>query len=242
MQIQAVQTANKVGWTPAYDWWADHQMGHTSGFTACAHWIENVPVMPATVLGLELLLEDRSIHLQMASDLILKDVGATLQILRLVALEFPMTEHRPCRMADCLAALDKSIWFAALSENAMPFSKTPSEINALWKHCRGVAQYAKLIAESLGEVMGEEAYLAGLLHEVENIPLVLGTRVAPASGKSAKLDEVLSASVITALHSAKQRGSDSVWRYVLASAHALATTGPAFEKTPAQGMRKPFVA
>ena len=242
MQIQALHTAHKAGWTPAYDWWADHQMDHTSGFTACAHWIETVPVMPATVLGLELLLQDRSLHLQMASDLILKDVGATLQMMRLVARDFPIPDERPSRMVDCLAALDTSTWFAALAANSKPCSKTPTEISSMWNHCRNVAQYARLIAESLGEMMGEEAYLAGLLHEVENMAFVLGKKGPAASGDGVKLNQVLSPSVVTALQSAKQRDSGSIWRYVLASAHALATAGTSHGLDKMQAMPKPFIA
>ena len=223
MQIQSLHTAHKIGWTPAYDWWTDHQLDHASGFNACALWVETAPVMPATVLGLELLLQDRSLHLQLASDLILKDVGATLHILRLVAREFPNPDERPSRMVDCLAALETSAWFSVLAGNSMPSCKTSPEISSMWNHCRIVAQYAKLIAESLGEVMGEEAYLAGLLHEVENMAAVIGKRKTAALGEGLKLSQVLTPSLVTALQSAKQRGTNSIWRYVLASAHALAT-------------------
>ena len=236
MQIQALHTAHKLGWTPAYDWWSDHQSEHASGFTACARWVETAPVMPATVLDLELLLQDRSLDLHLASELILRDVGATLQMMRLMSKETKAHGERPFRMAQCLATLDASTWFPVLAANTMSSSNTRAEIAGMWKHCRQVAHFAKLIAESLGEVSAEDAYVAGLLHEVENIGSMLGKHSASATSEVVQLHHVLSGSVMIALQSAKRRDNGSVWRYVLASAHALATTG-----SPASVPAKPFV-
>ncbi len=240
MQIQALQTVQEFGWIPAYDWWADHQVDHSSCFLASADWVETVPTMPSTVLGLELLLQDQSLDLQMASDLILRDVGATLQIMRLMSLELPYPESGPFRMATCLATLDTASWFAALSTNTMSYSTTPNELSGLWKHSRSVAQFAKLIAESLGEVSPEDAYLAGLMHEVEHIGLLLGKYSHAGTTQGPRLNQILSGSVMAALQSAKQRGSGSIWRYLLASAHALATTSSA-TSAKMQTPQRPFV-
>ena len=50
--------------------------------------LDEVPVMSTTVLGLEILLHEPCIDLRMASELVLSDVGATIQILRLVGREY----------------------------------------------------------------------------------------------------------------------------------------------------------
>ncbi len=241
MQIQALHTVHNSGWTPAYERWNEHQMEHTGGFTACARWIETAPVMPSTVLGLELLLQDRSLDLQMASELILRDVGATLQVMRLMSKEVKPQGERPFRMTQCLATVDASVWFPILAANALSANQTSAEIAGMWKHCRCVAHFAKLIAESLGEVAAEDAYLAGLLHEVENIGELVSKRSTASTTEAVQLHHVLASSVVTALQSAKRRDNGSVWRYVLASAHALATT-----RTPPSVIRpavaaKPFV-
>ena len=62
--------------------------------------------MSATVLGLEILLHEPCIDLRMASELVLSDVGATIQILRLVGREYEFATEHPCRMGDCIASLD----------------------------------------------------------------------------------------------------------------------------------------
>lgn len=242
MQTQAaLQTIHKLGWTPAYDWWNEHQTEHASGFTACARWIETAPVLPATVLGLELLLQDRSLDLQMASEIILRDVGATLQVMRLMAKEPKLHGDRPFRMAQCLATLDVSTWFPVLAANTLASSNTSAEVAGMWKHCRGVAHFAKVIAESLGEISPEDAYVAGLLHEVENIGSMLG-RTSPSTGSSGvQLRHVLADSVMTALQSSKRRENASAWRYVLASAHALATSKSPLD-TSGPASNGPFTA
>src|SRR5271154_1948370 len=68
--------------------------------------LDDIPVMSATVLGLEMLLHEPCIDLRMASELVLSDVGATIQILRLVGTEYEFSTEHPCRMGDCLASLD----------------------------------------------------------------------------------------------------------------------------------------
>lgn len=229
MQIQALHTAHQIGWIPAYDWWSDHQT-HTPFHPADAGWVEQVPVMPATVLGLELLLQDRCVDLRMATDLILRDVGATLQIMRLAGQEGSTAPDYPRSITACLVALDVSTWFSALSAHSLPFSKTPPTYSVLWQHCRAVAQYARLIAESLGEVSPEQAYLAGLLHELENMPHLLGIVAEHQLKGNLALEQVLSRPLLAVLQSAKQNGTNSIWRYILASAHALATVSPCGEQ------------
>ncbi len=77
--------------------------------------LDEVPVMSATVLGLEMLLYEPCIDLRMASELILSDVGATIKILRLIGKEYEFAAERPSRMGDCLASLDVEVWFGAIA-------------------------------------------------------------------------------------------------------------------------------
>src|SRR5277367_1350924 len=73
--------------------------------------LDDVPVMSATVLGLEILLQEPCIDLRMVSELILSDVGATIQILRLVGTEYEFAAEHPSRMGECIASLDAGTWF-----------------------------------------------------------------------------------------------------------------------------------
>jgi hypothetical protein len=183
--------------------------------------LDNVPVMPATVLGLEMLLHEPCVDLQLASELVLSDVGATIQILRLIRREYEFAAERPSRMVECLASLDVDAWFGAISAHTVPCDRDHSAMTALWRHCRLVAQYAQLVAESLDDVSPDDAYLVGLLHEIETIPAVLGWPTLEP-GSMVAMEGSLPSFVLAAVRSVKDCCSSSVWSFVLTAAHELA--------------------
>ena len=188
--------------------------------------LDCVPVMSATVLGLEMLLCESYVDLQMVSELILSDVGATIQVLRLAGREYENAAERPNRMGDCLASLDVDTWFSTISAHTFVCDQEHAATTAVWKHCRLIAQYAQLVAESIDRVRPEEAYLVGLLHEIESIPRLSGLPHGRpmAKGESALLgsEEVLPHFVASAIRSMNNTSVASVWSFILASAHELA--------------------
>ena len=202
--------------------------------------LDEVPVMSATVLGLEILLHEPCIDLQMTSELILSDVGATIQILRLVGTEYEFSAEHPCRMGDCIASLDADTWFDAISARTFACDSGHAATGALWNHCRLVAQYAQLVAESLSGVSAEEAYLVGLLHEIGAIPNVLGW---PEEGHDP--DELLALSamegslplfVLSALRSVNDSRCGSIWKFILTAAHELAGANAHIYPSPLHGL------
>jgi len=112
--------------------------------------------------------------LRKASELVLSDIGATIQTLRLIGRDYDLATELPNRMGDCIASLDLGTWFGAMSARRVAFEGRHSAATAFWKHGRLIAQYAQLVAESLDRISPEDAYLVGLLHEVGAIPKVLG--------------------------------------------------------------------
>jgi hypothetical protein len=141
-----------------------------------------VPTLLATRIQLELLLGEHRIDLRAISAAVLRDPGATLQVLRLVAEEngidetFKSRTTHPIRMEDCLASLDASVWFEAICVAAIDGdagSPAPSELCAAWSHAHAVAQCAMELAERLEGYSPEEACLVGLLHELEDLPALL---------------------------------------------------------------------
>lgn len=186
----------------------------------------DVPVMSATVLGLDLLLQEPCVDLRMASELVLSDVGATIQVLRLFGSECEFTGERPGRMDECIASLDVSAWFGAVSARTFPCDPEHAATTAVWKHCRLVAQYAQLVAESLEGISSEDAYLVGLLHEIGAIPTLLGwqksSEGAADPGTLFAMEWSLPQFVLAALSSAKELSPSSAWRFILSAAHDLA--------------------
>jgi hypothetical protein len=191
-----------------------------------AAYLDDVPVMSATVLGLEILLSEPCIDLQKASELVLSDIGATIQTLRLIGRDYDFATELPYRMGDCIASLDLGTWFCAMSARTFAFEGQRSAATAFWKHGRLIAQYAQLVAESLDRFSAEDAYLVGLLHEVGAIPKVLGW----PSGVSGASDPValsalwgsLPLFVLDAIRSVNDRCVSSTWAFILNAAHELA--------------------
>jgi hypothetical protein len=188
--------------------------------------LNDVPVMSATVLGLQMLLHEPFIDLRKVSALILSDVGATIQILRLIGREYALAGERPGRMDDCIAGLDVDDWFNVLSAHTFACDDEHYAATALWKHSLLVAQYAQLVAESIEGISPEDAYLVGLLHEIQAIPTVLhwqsGNSGASSSGALFAMDGALPFFVLAAMRSVNEPSSSSPWQLILTAAHDLA--------------------
>ncbi len=133
--------------------------------------LPGIPAMLTTRLQLELLMQEPAIDLRAVSEVVLADVGATLQILRLIGEEYPCEEDRPTRIADCLVSLDSQSWYAAICGASLANNKEALE---LWQHFRRVALHARELAAQAGGLSPDEAYLVGLLCELGRLPEVLG--------------------------------------------------------------------
>ncbi|MGD0941526.1 MAG: HDOD domain-containing protein [Terracidiphilus sp.] len=188
--------------------------------------LNGVPVMAATLLGLQMLLHEAFIDLRKVSSLILSDVGATLQILRLIGREYDLAGERPGRMDDCIAGLDVDDWFSVLSANTFACDDEHYAATALWKHSLLVAQYAQLVAESIEGVSPEDAYLVGLLHEIQSVPTVLGWQSGDSAASTPNaffaMDGALPFFVLAAMRSVNEPSSSSPWKLILTAAHDLA--------------------
>ena len=216
------------GWMPASAHWRLRFQNQKKLQLEAADLLDEEPVMSATVLGLDIILQEPYIDLRLVSDLVLSDVGATIQILRLIGREYEIAADRPRRIGDCIAGLDVSVWYAAIASRTFPCDRENMETTDLWRHCRLVAQYAQLVAESMEQFAPEDAYLVGLLHGIGAIPTVLGWPTGDQANRTAsaflELEDALPPFVLAALQSMNDPGPLSGWRFVLAAAHELAAS------------------
>ncbi|MGD0891349.1 MAG: HDOD domain-containing protein [Terracidiphilus sp.] len=136
--------------------------------------LPSIPVLPETLLLLDLQVQERSIDLREVSELILSDLGATLQVMRLAGREHACTEFRPTRIEDCIADLGIDACLEAISAQSVTRNSGQSAIIETWSHSREIADHSKQIAEDSQEVDPREAYLVGLLHAIGLLPAVLG--------------------------------------------------------------------
>ena len=216
-------------WLPASAHWRLHLLDQRDLAQENTDLLDEVPVMSSTVLGLDMILQEPYIDLRIVSDFILSDVGATIQILRLIGREYDFAADRPSRIGDCIASLDVNAWYGAVSARTFPCDRDHETTTAVWKHCRLVAQYSQLVAESIEHIAPEDAYLVGLLHGVGAIPTALGWSNSDRAGKAARalweMEEVLPLFVHAALRNLNGSSSSSPWRFILTAAHELASSG-----------------
>lgn len=130
--------------------------------------------MPDTLLMLDLLVQETCVDLRQMSDLVLSDLGATLQILRLAGSEYGMALDRPTRIADCIADLGLRACLNAVSSQTIGRQGRQHEIAAFWDHSRMIADECRVLAQDMPGIDPEEAFLAGLLHGLGSLPAVLG--------------------------------------------------------------------
>lgn len=143
-----------------------------------------IPVMPETLLMLDLLVQETCVDLRQLSDLVLGDLGATLQILRLAGREYGTTDCRPVRIADCVSDLGLRTCLTAVSAQAVSRHERQHEIAKLWAHSRVVASCSKQVAQEMLDVDPDEAYLVGLLHTAGLLPGLLGWKESTGTDDS----------------------------------------------------------
>lgn len=202
--------------------------------------LPEVPVMPETLLLLDLLVQESCVDLRQMSYLVLADIGASLQILRLAGREYGAAEDRPTRIADCISDLGLRPCLKALS--AQTLSRHGHEIAAFWDHAREIADQAKLVAQEMVDVDPEEAYLVALFHMLGSVPALLGWREPAATDHSLAGLRLakrwsLPNCVIEFFGEMQLPGYDGRWLTIVRKAHARANRTPI--RCPFEGNIRP---
>ena len=138
--------------------------------------LPDIPILTKTLLLLDILVQEPCVDLRQMSQLVLSDLGAALQILRLAGREYGNAEDRPIRMEDCISDLGLEACMKAVSAQTLARDDRQYDIADFWNHSREIAQHSMLIAKQMLKVKPEEAYLAGLLHTIGLLPELLGWR------------------------------------------------------------------
>ena len=138
---------------------------------AGSDWLPDVPTLPSTRLQIALLLQEPQVDLRALADVILSDVCATLQTFRLAGEEYFEEEDRPTRIEDCIASLNLDRWRDLVCGSGS--HGTLGLMRELGRS-RRVALCAKELATLVDDCSPEEAYLVGLLSDVDRLPELLG--------------------------------------------------------------------
>ena len=137
--------------------------------------LPDVPVMPGTLMLMEICANGLSIDLIEMTKLVLGDLGATIQIMRRAGQELSSVEERPNRIEDCISSLDMRTCIDSMSRRTVTQDMNKPAILEAWTHAKQIAERCKSIAEEMPRNMSpEEAYLTGLLHEIGYLRAILG--------------------------------------------------------------------
>lgn len=136
-----------------------------------------VPVMPQTLLLLDLCAQRRSAELNEIAQVVLGDPGATIQIMREASEECAFGDDRPCRIEDYISALGVEGCIEAASRKTVTRAMNKAAIIKTWSHSIEIAENCRRLAR--GGMSAGEAYLAGLLHELGSLPAILGWKADP---------------------------------------------------------------
>jgi HD-like signal output (HDOD) protein len=190
--------------------------------------LPNIPVTAMTRLQLDLLLAGRSINLSAVGEVILSDAGATLQMLRLIAEEYPDQADRPTSIEGCIISLDAHRWYDAVC--AAGIAHHNDAVLMEWQRLRRVARCAREIARGMYGFSPEQAYMVGLLHNLGSFPHLLGWK----NGVSSPVEQNalgimlaeywnLPAYLVDAISEQRQTAEDeSQWAGILQLAHQMA--------------------
>jgi len=137
------------------------------------------PAMPNALLRLDLWLSAFVADLQDIAHIIRSDVGLTAQVLRLAAREIEASPGRSIAISEIavLVGVERLRALVAATESLPEHFKGHVASNAcerFWTHSRLTALIAEELAYRSCEVSPEEAYLAGLLCHLGDLPSLLG--------------------------------------------------------------------
>ena len=134
-----------------------------------------LPVLPETRLFMELSVGEHTIDLDDLTRVILRDMGATLQILRVADSEADSCEGCLNRIEDCISALGVQDCMRALTEDLSARSGLRAEVRQAWEHARLIADTCKQLVVNVESTISErDAYVVGLFHELDKLPALLG--------------------------------------------------------------------
>ena len=190
--------------------------------------LPNLPVLPETLLALELQLQNYTVDLHAFAEVVLADLGATIQILRLAGREYGACEDNYTRIEDCICDFGPTACFEAVARGAMARSLHRQAVSEIWAHARQIAQNAKHLAEAVPwAISPDQAYMAGLLHAIGSLPSILGWELSGAHDYAAtalKLAErwALPSYLRDFFCEMLMPGYNPQWSEMIAEAHRLA--------------------
>lgn len=139
--------------------------------------LPGLPVLPETLVKLELAAAERPASLARVSDLILSDPGAAIQVMRHADRDWGGGGH-PQRIEDAISSLEVQACLEAISKHTITRRRRDLPIAAAWEHAGVIAYASGLQAERRNHCAPEDARWVGLCHDLGKFPEILGWELA----------------------------------------------------------------
>jgi HD-like signal output (HDOD) protein len=139
--------------------------------------VKDIPSLPQFVIETLKKLDDPKSNATGVGEILSKDEGLVLRILRLANSAYYGLSRRITGIAEAISFLGfktvKSIVLAASVYKFMDSAFTGYSLDRgeLWKHSQGVAATSRYLSEKLKAGDPEEAYIGGLMHDIGKIVL-----------------------------------------------------------------------
>ncbi|HSV74878.1 MAG TPA: HDOD domain-containing protein [Chthonomonadales bacterium] len=139
--------------------------------------VKELPPLPATAVRLMEMTSDSTASARDIGDLIGSDVAMTTRVLRIANSAFYGMPRSVQTVRDAVLILGmravRSLAIAAAASDTLQMESAGYRMGQgeLWKHSLHTAMLAQMVASRTGAAPGDEAFVAGLLHDVGKVVL-----------------------------------------------------------------------
>ena len=140
---------------------------------------EGLPTLPAYVFELNSLLAAVPVNLKRVGEIIRTDPSLTAQVLRLCNSAFMGFRERVTKIEHAVMLVGterlRTLVLTCSLVEYVGHRVASEDIQSFWQHCFLTAALSERIARAIAYVQPEQAYLAGLLHDIGALPLLVVT-------------------------------------------------------------------
>jgi len=140
---------------------------------------EGLPTLPAYVFELNSLLAAAPVNLKRVGEIIRTDPSLTAQLIRLCNSAFMGFRERVTRIEHAVMLVGterlRTMVLTCSLVEYVGHRMASENMQAFWQHCFLTAALSERLARGVAYCQPEQAYLAGLLHDIGALPLLMVT-------------------------------------------------------------------
>ena len=144
---------------------------------------DGLPTLPAYVFELNSMLAATPVDLKRVAEIIRTDPSLTAQVLRLCNSALMGFRERITRIENAVMLVGterlRTMVLTCSLVEYVGHRVSSEDVQSFWQHCFLTAALSERIARAIAYPQPEQAYLAGLLHDIGALPLLVVTSAEP---------------------------------------------------------------